>query len=220
MARRPFSGTVNITQEYGTPSSVYRRGYHTGVDYGLPAGHPLVSPTNGTVTSTGYESSKTNGRGNYIVILGDDGISHNIYHMKDMALVRTGRVTEGQAIGFVGSTGASTGNHLHWETRRAPHDGNSDFAPGTWLFAGQPVYTPPAQHTAYVRIFGDYRTLWTTSAGTTKKATLSPAAYSGHLDYIVLERKGDYVRIQTQLFGGGWIFVGATVAHLTQFYNA
>jgi hypothetical protein len=219
MARRPFDGQVIISQEYGTPNSFYRRGYHTGVDYKLSTGHKLVSPTNGTVVASGYEPSLSNGRGNYIVIQGDDGVSHHLYHMRDIAAVRSGRVNEGQHIGYVGSTGASTGPHLHWETRRSPHDGNSDFAPGTWLFAAQPVYVP-APTKEYVRIFGDYRTLYNAPAGS-RKAVLAPRLWpGGKLDYEVLGRSGAFVKIRSDFFGEGWIYCGADVASLTQFYRA
>lgn len=222
MARRPFNGAVVITQEYGAPNSFYRKGYHTGVDYGLNQGTEVVSPTNGTVIETGYESSRTNGRGNYIIIKGDDGVSHNLYHMRDFALVRSGRVAEGQLVGYVGNTGASEGAHLHWETRRAPYDGNSDFPPGTWLFADRNVYVPQPQAPAtreFVRVFGDFRTLYS-APGVRTTNRISPNQFGGHLDYVVLERSGNYVKIQTQMYGTKWIYVGADVASLTQFFKA
>lgn len=219
MARRPFDGQVSISQEYGTPNRRYRKGYHTGVDYRLGTGHKLVSPTNGTVRQTGYESSAVNGRGHFIIILGDDGVSHHLYHMSQPPVVRTGsRVTAGQHVGYVGNSGASDGPHLHWETRRSPHDGTSDFAPGTWLFAGKPVYVPAPQK-EYVRIFGDYRTLYS-APGSGRKAILAPRLFGGKLDYQVLARSGQFVQIQTSFFGKGWIYCGPDVANLTQFYRA
>lgn len=219
MARRPFDGQVIISQEYGTPNSMYRKGYHTGVDYALSRGHKLVSPTVGKVLEVGFESSQTNGRGHYVVIQGNDGVTHHIYHMQVASpLSKSTPVAEGTHIGYVGSTGASTGPHLHWETRR---DG-VDFAPGSWLFAGQPVYTPPtpAPTQEYVRIFGDYRTLYNLPGGS-RKAVLAPNLWlGGKLDYIVLARSGNFVQIQTSFFGKGWIYVGSDVASLTQFFRA
>ena len=221
MARRPFDGPVRITQEYGERNSFYRKGYHTGVDYGLSIGHPLVSPTRGTVQETGYEASRTNGRGYFVIIKGDDGVTHHIYHMNRQSLVKAGvRVSEGTPIGAVGNTGASEGAHLHWETRRAPHDGSADFAPGTWLFAPSKPYVPaPPVTKEYIRIFGDYRTLYR-SAGRGWKGVLAPNAFGGgKLDYEVLGRSGDFVKIRTGMLGEGWIFAGNSVANLTQFYR-
>lgn len=214
MAKRPFDGAVNISQEYGVPNRYYRKGYHTGVDYALGTGHKLVSPTNGDVIEAGYEASRTNGRGHFIVIRGDDGVTHHLYHMNGTALVKSGRVSEGQHIGAVGSTGASSGPHLHWETRK----GGNDFPPAQWLFAGRPVYVPAPQRD-FVRIFGDYRTLYS-SPGSGRKAVLSPRLFGGKLDYEVLERSGNFVKVQTSFFGQGWLYVGADVSHLTQYYKA
>lgn len=214
MPRRPFDGQVIISQEYGVPNRFYRKGYHTGVDYKLSTGHKLVSPTNGVVKQTGYESSTTNGRGHFIIIAGDDGVTHHLYHMNQPPLVRTGtRVGEGTPVGYVGSTGASTGPHLHWETRR----NDVDFAPGTWLFASRPVYVPAPQK-EYVRIFGDYRTFYSTPGGS-RKAILAPNLFGGKLDYEVLGRSGQFVKIGTSFFGQGWIYCGPDVASLTQFYR-
>lgn len=215
MARRPFTGQVVITQEYGVPNGYYRKGYHTGVDYALNEGHPLVSPTYGKVIDTGFEPSPSNGRGHFIVIEGVDGVTHHLYHMKSAPLVLTGKtLSEGSKIGYVGSTGASTGPHLHWETRRH----GIDFAPGSWLFAERPVYIPAPQK-EYVRIFGDFRTLYNSPAGS-RRALLAPNLWpGGHLDYEVLERSGVFVKIRTSFFGLGWIFVGSSVSHLTQFYR-
>lgn len=217
MARRPFNGPVNITQEYGVKNSAYSRGYHTGVDYGLAVGTEVVSPTNGMIVENGDGTAKTDGRGYFIVVKGDDGVYHQLFHLKQRGTV-TGRVTEGQPIGLSGNTGMTTGPHLHWETTRA-NDRRSDFAPSSWLFAGQPVYTPPVVRKQYVRVFGDYRTVYTTP-GAAPKGKILPNNFGGHLDYVIMDRSGDYVKIQTQTYGQGWIYVGPDVANLTQYYNA
>lgn len=222
MARRPFNGAVNITQEYGTPNPGSRRGYHTGVDYGLAIGSEVVAPENGVIVRNGDGTAKSDGRGYYIVFKGDSGTFHQLFHLKQMGHA-SGRVAEGQVIGYTGNTGLSTGPHLHWETTRAD-DRNSDYPPAQWLFAKQNTYTPPAPAPAapqndFVRIFGDYRTLYA-NAGSGKKATLSPNQFGGHIDYRILGRSGNFVKIQTQMFGQGWIYVGPDVASLTQYFKA
>lgn len=215
MPRRPFDGPVVISQEYGYNNPFYRKGYHTGVDYELNLGHLLVSPTHGRVLDKGYEANTTSGRGHYIVIMGSDGVSHHLYHLRYAPTLAIGQsVGEGTPIGYVGSTGASTGPHLHWETRR----GVEDFAPGIWLFADRPVYVPQPS-AEYVRIFGDFRTLYNAPGGS-RRGVLAPNIWlGGYLDYQVLERSGAYVLIQTTVFGKGWIYCGAGVEHLTQFYR-
>ena len=217
MARRPFIGSVVITTEYGTPQPGTRRGYHTGVDYALNTGTEVVAPENGVIVRNGDGTAASDGRGYFIVLKGDSGTYHQLFHLKQMGHA-SGRVSEGQVIGYTGDTGWSTGPHLHWETTRAD-DRVSDFAPGQWLFADRPVYVPPVvQARDFVRIFGDYRSLYR-APGAGKFAVLKPNAY-GHLDYQILERSGAYVKIQTQMFGQGWIYVGSDVANLTQFYKA
>lgn len=220
MARRPFNGPVVITTEYGSAQAGSRRGYHTGVDYALNQGTEVVAPENGTIVRNGDGTASTDGRGYFIVLKGDSGTYHQLFHLKQMGHA-SGRVSEGQVIGYTGSTGRSTGPHLHWETTRAD-DRNSDYPPAQWLFGSAPVYVPPVNVPAptrdFVRIFGDYRTLYS-SPGGAKKAQLSPNQY-GHLDYLILERSGNYVKIQTQMFGQGWIYVGSDVGHLTQYFKS
>lgn len=222
MARRPFNGPVNITQEYGTREAGSRRGYHTGVDYAMAVGTQVVAPEPGTIAQNGDGRAPADGRGYFILVRGDSGTMHCLYHLKQMGTVG-GRVSEGQVIGYSGNTGLSTGPHLHWETRKAPFDGNSDYPPAQWLFGSSPVYVPPVNVPAptrqFVRIFGDYRTLYT-GPGTAPKAKVYPNQFGGHLDYMILERSGNYVKIQTQMFGQGWIYVGPDVASLTQYFNA
>lgn len=218
MARRPFNGPVVITTEYGTSQPGTRRGYHTGVDYALNTGTEVVAPENGVIVRNGDGTAASDGRGYFIVLKGDSGTYHQLFHLKQMGHA-SGRVSEGQVIGYTGSTGRSTGPHLHWETTRAD-DRNSDFPPAQWLFADRPVYVPPVVvQSDWVRIFGDYRSLYR-NAGSGKFATLVPRNYNdGWLDYQILDRSGAYVKIQTKMFGIGWIYVGPDVAGLTQYYK-
>lgn len=82
-----------------------------------------------------------------------------------------------------------------------------------------PSPAPAPVTSLYVRVFGDYRTLYR-SPGANSFARISPNQFGGKLDYKVLERSGDFVKIRTSYYGEGWIFVGSSVASLTQFYNA
>ena len=87
--------------------------FHSGVDLAGPQGTPIVASRDGTVTTakTGYNG----GNGCYVVINHGDGFSTSYLHMLENLQVSKGqKVKAGQVIGYMGSTGASTGPHLHF----------------------------------------------------------------------------------------------------------
>ncbi len=86
---------------------------HTGVDWAAPSGTPIYASGNGTVEKVGWES----GYGKYIRIRHTNGYETAYGHLSAYArnLDEGKRVRQGQVIGFVGSTGLSTGSHLHYE---------------------------------------------------------------------------------------------------------
>lgn len=86
---------------------------HRGVDWSAPRGTPIMAAGNGTVQKAGWSS----GYGRRIELRHTNGYTTTYNHMTGFAKgVREGaRVTQGQIIGYVGSTGLSTGPHLHYE---------------------------------------------------------------------------------------------------------
>jgi murein DD-endopeptidase MepM/ murein hydrolase activator NlpD len=86
---------------------------HTGVDWAAPSGTPIYASGNGTVEKVGWES----GYGKYVRIRHTNGYETAYGHMTAYArgMDEGTRVRQGQVIGFVGSTGLSTGSHLHYE---------------------------------------------------------------------------------------------------------
>jgi murein DD-endopeptidase MepM/ murein hydrolase activator NlpD len=86
---------------------------HTGVDWSAPYGTPIFSSGNGTVDKVGWEG----GYGKYVRIKHNNGYETAYGHMSAFARgIEPGkRVRQGQVIGFVGSTGLSTGAHVHYE---------------------------------------------------------------------------------------------------------
>ncbi|MBL0936015.1 MAG: M23 family metallopeptidase [Rhizobiaceae bacterium] len=86
---------------------------HTGVDWAAPRGTPIIASGNGTVEEAGW----TGGYGRQTIIRHANGYVSSYSHQHAIADgVRPGaRVRQGQVIGYVGSTGLSTGNHLHYE---------------------------------------------------------------------------------------------------------
>jgi murein DD-endopeptidase MepM/ murein hydrolase activator NlpD len=86
---------------------------HTGIDWAAPMGTPIYASGNGAVSMVGWES----GYGKYIRIKHNNGYETAYGHMTAYArgMEQGARVRQGQVIGYVGSTGLSTGAHLHYE---------------------------------------------------------------------------------------------------------
>ncbi|HLP62670.1 MAG TPA: M23 family metallopeptidase [Candidatus Deferrimicrobium sp.] len=85
---------------------------HNGVDFGAPAGTIIRASAAGVIQAIGYDS----GRGRYISIRHPNFYTSHYYHLSGVAKdIKTGtKVDQGQLIGYVGSTGLSTGPHLHY----------------------------------------------------------------------------------------------------------
>ena len=113
----PLPGAGRVTTEFGADqwvNGVFSSG-HKGLDIAIAGGTPIYAAHNGTVAATTGHLSY----GNVVMIDNGDGISTLYAHMQSPgAIVSVGQtVTQGQVIGYVGSTGNSSGNHLHFEVR-------------------------------------------------------------------------------------------------------
>ncbi|MDP1794993.1 MAG: M23 family metallopeptidase, partial [Acidimicrobiales bacterium] len=86
---------------------------HAGIDIAAPKGTPIKSAKSGTVVFAGRMS----GYGNVVIVNHGGGLSTLYGHQSRIGSRRGQTVSTGQVIGYVGSTGRSTGNHLHFETR-------------------------------------------------------------------------------------------------------
>lgn len=89
--------------------------YHKGLDLAAPQGSPVLSPGTGTVQEADYDQ---NGYGNYMDLLLDNGYKIRFAHLSKVLINKGDQVTIGQIIGLVGSTGYSTGPHLHFEVHQ------------------------------------------------------------------------------------------------------
>ena len=108
--------TAAFTSGYGVRSDPFRGGaaMHAGIDLAGPHGTPIYATADGLVTTAKWNSG---GYGNLIKVDHGRGIETRYGHLAQM-LVRDGQqVKRGQLIGRMGSTGRSTGNHLHYEVR-------------------------------------------------------------------------------------------------------
>ncbi|MBO5454573.1 MAG: peptidoglycan DD-metalloendopeptidase family protein [Clostridia bacterium] len=106
---RPISGGY-VSSAFGSRS----RGYHTGIDYALSYGSPIYAADGGTVTSAGWGG----GYGYMIKINHGNGYETLYAHCSKLAVKSGTKVAKGQVIAYVGSTGNSTGPHLHFEIRK------------------------------------------------------------------------------------------------------
>ena len=88
--------------------------YHKGVDYAGGYGSPVVAPAAGKVRLVGKEDAGFHVHGNVVGIDHGQGVIGIFMHLQDINVVEGAMVEAGQQIGTVGSTGASTGPHLHW----------------------------------------------------------------------------------------------------------
>lgn len=88
--------------------------YHKGVDYAGGYGSPIVSPAAGKVALVGKEAAGFHVHGNVVGIDHGQGVISLFMHMQDIDVKEGDTIQPGQRIGTIGSTGASTGPHLHW----------------------------------------------------------------------------------------------------------
>ena len=127
--------TAQISQPFGPTTFWFEPPYggyphfHTGIDLVAPFGSPVYAADDGIVALVGSSSS---GYGNYVVIAHAGGLD-TLYGHLSTALVKAGQlVTQGQPIGLEGSSGNSTGPHLHFELRinQRPVDPRPYLPPG------------------------------------------------------------------------------------------
>ena len=85
--------------------------FHEGVDMAAPQGTPIYAAKSGKVTTTSYQAG---GAGYYVSINHGDGFASIYMHMTHYIVKPGQHVSTGQVIGYVGSTGGSTGPHLHF----------------------------------------------------------------------------------------------------------
>ena len=108
--------TAEFTSAFGVRSDPFRRraAMHAGIDLAGPSGTPIYATADGVVLRSGWNKG---GYGNLVEIDHGRGIITRYGHLSSMSVQPGTRVNRGQVIGRMGSTGRSTGSHLHYEVR-------------------------------------------------------------------------------------------------------
>ncbi|GAA3010444.1 M23 family metallopeptidase [Streptomyces fulvorobeus] len=118
--------SYTITSTYGQSGPMWSSGQHTGLDFATQAGAPIKAVRGGTVTSAGWHTAY----GYHTVIQLDDGTEVTYSHQSSLNVAAGQSVNTGDVIGRAGSTGNSTGVHLHLEVHTP---GGSGMDPLSWL---------------------------------------------------------------------------------------
>ena len=105
-----------ISSDFGIRSDPFdgKKARYEGTDIAAPKGSEILAAAGGTVTFVGYEED---GYGKYLKIKHSDTVMTLYAHCSEILVKKGDTVTAGQCVALVGSTGQSTGNHLHFEIR-------------------------------------------------------------------------------------------------------
>lgn len=141
----PFKPARSITNSFGPrpsfqlPDGRWTLPYHYGSDFSAPGGTPIYAVLPGTVIHSGWDYSGYGGGWQVAVKYGDYTVFY--LHMQKQSHLRKGNnVKRGQLIGYVGTTGASTGNHLHLEV----HYKGTPVNPAPLMSSKKPSPSKPA----------------------------------------------------------------------------
>lgn len=111
----PCPSMVKVSSDFGyrIHPTLGTQLLHNGIDMAAPGGSPILAAYNGTVVAADYSSTM----GNYVMIDHGDGVYTVYMHASALYVSKGQEVSRGQKIAAVGSTGRSTGNHLHFSVR-------------------------------------------------------------------------------------------------------
>lgn len=131
--RMPYLKDFRVSKLYGTPpppGMTYSAGKHPGIDLVGVTDKVVRAVNNGTVYKAGIDYD---GWGKYIVVKQDDGYYAIYCHLQNAYKSAGGTVRAGDMLGIEGSTGKSTGSHLHFELRKNYSDKYSTIDPAHYL---------------------------------------------------------------------------------------
>ena len=119
----PVKGRITSPFGYRVHPIYGTRLFHNGVDIGAESGTPIVAALNGRVEEAEYDDSY----GYYVILNHGDDFTTVYAHCSELLVTAGDTVTKGQTIALVGSTGVSTGPHLHFEVRRGEYRVNPEW---------------------------------------------------------------------------------------------
>lgn len=131
----PVAGRITSGFGYRVHPILRYGRFHSGIDFGAPYGSPIVAAADGQVLGAGY----TGGYGRQVRIAHSSGVMTTYSHMSSIAAQPGLPVRQGQVIGYVGSSGLSTGPHVHFEVRI----GGRPVNPLTARLVSRPVFEGP-----------------------------------------------------------------------------
>ena len=145
----PLDGCYVITSLFGPRNHPITGKYsnHGGTDVRANYGTKIKAARGGVVMTSEYHWSY----GNYVVVVHDNGTSTLYAHMSKRAVKEGQTVTQGQVLGYVGSTGSSTGNHLHYEIRTTNSSGKVVRVDALKYYTGMTFYLLDSKGAAYPR---------------------------------------------------------------------
>jgi murein DD-endopeptidase MepM/ murein hydrolase activator NlpD len=134
--REPVTGEIDFTSPFGVRMDpfLHVEAMHTGLDFRGTIGEPIHATAAGTVTNAGWSG----GYGNMVEVDHGNGLATRYGHMSEIDVKVGQSIRIGQVLGRIGSTGRSTGPHLHYETRVEGEavDPHKFLAAGAKLFGG------------------------------------------------------------------------------------
>lgn len=117
----PLSGSYNVLSSLFGPRLhpvTHKPGNHSGIDIPAPAGTKIYASKSGVVIHAAKGTGSSWSYGNYVIVAHSDGTSTLYAHMSKIGCSKGQTVKQGDVVGYVGTTGRSTGNHLHFEIRK------------------------------------------------------------------------------------------------------
>lgn len=129
--RAPIAGSSSVSSNFGNRTDPFlkRTAFHSGMDFRASTGTPVLAAANGTVTFAGTNG----GYGKMVEVDHGNGLATRYAHLNQILIANGQTISGGQRLGLSGSTGRSTGPHLHFEVRRS----GTAIDPGRFIGAGR-----------------------------------------------------------------------------------
>lgn len=191
--RQPFKMDWPVTQSYG---ETITSSFHTGIDYGCPLNTPILASADGSVVFAGWDKT---GYGNLVILQHPDGRATLYAHLNSIHVALGEKVKQGSLLGHSGTTGNSTGPHLHFEARTQWNNYKTHF---------NPLSLPLTSVDDTVKTNPDTQTTATDTTNFLPQGPVMVIAPSG-----LFAHNQDFTAKQALPFGTKLTFTGKTTEH-------